>query len=387
MTLKKSTVHNVYLSATDYYEAEKYLREALTTYKDMFSGELRFIPRSRGSTGHYITIKMQNGRFTKVIENTIKEFGLVPYTCPTNEEIICCRTRALRRGNQHPAFSPKSERQDDPVHRKITVCPFRFDLREKQLVDKLKEWRSAKYTGTITFVPDLGYYSLNHKDMPQRLVAICRRLRIPAEVSKTNPHIVEANMSQLLPRRKRKKRAKVDTIEKTTVVVEEPQEPVKEEEAEPPQQQQKHERAMTIQEERPRAQLDTAAEESDAGLIKFLREDLEIKFKDFPKRPNVVTQRRDAQEGELVLVLDLQNYSLQSAENYVWETLLWASQYPYLTLQYVTGPVSRTPILSDPRMRTQVLKAIQMLANSRGIKYSYDIPRTNQNLVICRHTR
>lgn len=88
-----------------------------------------------------------------------------------------------------------------------------------------------------------------------------------------------------------------------------------------------------------------------------------------------------------MLVLDLQNYSLQRAENYVWETLLWASQYPYLTLQYVTGPVSRTPILRDPRMRTQVLKSTQMLANSRGVKYSHDIPRANQNLVICRYAR
>ena len=286
------------------------------------------------------------------------------------------------------------ELNEDPNHRKITVCPFRFELREKQLVDKLKEWWSAKYTGTITFVPDLGSYSLNHKDMPQRLIAICRHLRIPAEVSKTNPHIVEANMAQLLPRRKRKKRVKpVDAVEKTTTVVEEPHEAQQEQQnnpepaaAEPGQHQQKKERAMTVQEERPRASLETGAD-ADPGVNQFLREDVEVKFKDFPKRPNVVTQRHDALEGELVLVLDLQNYSLQRAENYVWETLLWASQYPYLTLQYVTGPVSRTPILRDPRMRTQVLKSTQMLANSRGVKYSYDIPRANQNLVICRYAR
>lgn len=373
MTLKKSTVHNIYLSATDYHEAETYLREALHTYKDMFSGELRFIPRSPGSTGHYLTMKMKDGRFTKVIERTINEFGLTPYTCPTNNEIICCRTRALRRG-EHPSFSPpKSERQEDFNHKKITICPFRFDLREQQLVNKLKDLRSAKYTGTITFVPDLGYYSVNHKDMPQRLISICRRLRIPAEVSKTNPHVVEANMAQLLPRRKRKKRPKVEPlpqVEPEPVTVETQQEPAPKVETE-----EESKRPMR------------AYERDTETVVHFLREDLEIKFKDFPRRPQVLGQKQDAQEGELVLVLDVQNYSLQATENYVWETLLWASEYPFLTLQYVTGPVSRTPLLSDPRMRSQVLKAVQMLANSRGIRYSYEVSRTNQNLVICKLTK
>lgn len=322
----------------------------------MFDGVLRFIPRSRTSTGHYISAKMK-GTFPAHVEKVIKEYGLEPYKHKLNEEIICCRTRAIPLGNHQPTLtSPKPTKQEDSALKTITICEYRFQQREAKLLALLTELRVAKYKGIIRFVPDLGHYSVNNKWIPDRLIKLCKSRRIHAELDNDNKHVVVANMEKLLPRPKRKKKAQVPVTRNDMPSV-------------PPQ-------VALYQRKEPEP-------EKEPVQTPFLGEEgAQISFKDFPKRPNIAGKNNS--EGELVLTLDIQEYSLPAARDYVWDVLVWASRYPFLTVQFVTGPVVRSPILSNPRMREQVVKVIQALEEGRGTRYVFEIPKQNQSLVTCR---
>ena len=90
----------IYLSATDRYAADTYLREALETYKNSFDGVLKFIPRSSNTTGQYSSRYMQ--KFPATVESVIREYNLKPYKSVLEPHVICCRTKYIPLCDRHP---------------------------------------------------------------------------------------------------------------------------------------------------------------------------------------------------------------------------------------------------------------------------------------------
>jgi hypothetical protein len=208
--------------------------------------------------------------------------------------------------------------------------------------------------------------------MPNRLIAICRSLRIKAEVNSSNRSVVVADFSELLPKKPRKKKAgppetQPKTKKKKTVLGQSAQKA-------PAEQVRKEEEGC-------------AATGGSAGFeevaMPFLREDFTIHFQDFPQPP-VLAGGGQRREAELVLVFDLKDYNLPAVRNYVWDALKWTYQYPFVTVQFVTGPPVRSPVFLDPAKTKEVLKVIDILAKKEDIHYIWKVPRKNESVIICR---
>jgi hypothetical protein len=243
----------------------------------------------------------------------------------------------------------------DPNHREIIVYTHRFELFEPHMRRRLIDWRS-EFHGKITFRPDTGHYLTIHKDMPARLIRLCKSLRIKHEVPKNETVLIVADLAELLPKKKRKGKKKAKPPE--------PPKPSRRSSSAPPPE------GVVV---RPPAE----------AVAPFLRENISVFFRDFPSQP-VLADGPPTKEAELVLVLDVQKYSLPAVRDYVWEALRWAAGYPFITMQFVTGPVVRSPILSDPQRRTEVQKTIEMLQKNERIVYTWSIPKENQSMIICR---
>jgi hypothetical protein len=80
-----------------------------------------------------------------------------------------------------------------------------------------------------------------------------------------------------------------------------------------------------------------------------------------------------------VLVLDIREYGLAVVRRYVAETIRWAAEYPFVIVHFLTGPSSQ-----GPARREEVAKAVEAMARSDGIVYTWQVPRQNQSLVVCR---
>ncbi|OHT01915.1 hypothetical protein TRFO_31155 [Tritrichomonas foetus] len=383
MTRKPPTEHKIYLSASDYFSADKYLKESLMMFKTSFKGELQFIPRGPCSTGQYQAQQMKE--FPKHVEEVIKQNGLTPFKDPSNPQIICCRTNALPLCDRHPKLHYTHGTKLDPHHRTIVIYPFRFKLREKQFKEKLKCWR-GEFKGIVTIKPQGGYYSVNQKDLPNYIIKICKSLRIKAEISKENPAIIECDMKTLLPRR-RKKRPNLNTNNQNAN----------------DQNSQNHNtnvnKELTSELDQENKNINSQADSSLNSLlinkvppteneIQSLTRDVEIKFNNFPRVITAKTNTEDdnkAQCASLVMVVDLQNFNVNAGGDYAWEILIWADSYKFLNIHFLTGPPSRVPLFNEPKIRKQLISMINQLASQHEIHYSYEISKHNSNLVICRH--
>ena len=375
MTRKPPKSHKIYLSASDYFAADAYLRESLSLFKTIFRGELQFIPRGPTCSGTYKTRQMKD--FSKHVEAVIKEHGLIPYKPPGESDIVCCRTNAPPLCSRHPALHDTRGVKLDPEHRTLVVYPFRFNLREKQFREKLKCWRK-EFRGTITIKPQGGYYSVNQKDMPNYIVKICRSLRIKAEISKNDPAVVECDLKTLLPKRRRrrqKRQKEKQDLQKENVENAEINQKSLDDD--------KMEKAQVTTELdqmiRPKG-----PSEND---IKALTRDVEIKFNNFPKVVTAQTKNDDddAKCTSLVMVVDLQNFPVSTGGDYAYEILIWANSYPFLVVNFITGPPSRVPLFNEPKIRKQVISVIGLLSNQHDIHYTYEIAKHNSNLIICKH--
>jgi hypothetical protein len=262
-------------------------------------------------------------------------------------------------------FRPSESAFLDRVHRLVRIFPHRFELFEPKLKSRLKSWR-GEFHGKITFAPDQNRYPIVNRDIPERIIAICKRLRIKAEISPRNPCIVEADLNELLPkppRKVRKRKAAQDPAESP------PQNPAEK----PP-----AKRTAPVQERA--LVLDSLPDDGEPSWP-FLHEDIAIHFRDFPSQP--VLAHADG-KADLMLMLDVQKYSLPAVRDYVWETLRWARSYPFLTIVFSTGPIVRSPMLGEPQRRAEVQRTIELLKENERVVYSWKIPAHNQSLVICR---
>jgi hypothetical protein len=230
--------------------------------------------------------------------------------------------------------------------------------------------------------PDVGYYPSIHWDIPNRIVAICSSLRIKAEVSKSNPSVVVADLSELLPKKARKPKRKA---------LAPPQPPEGATDAQPKTTKKKvglgHSARKAPPKRLAREEDECAATGGSAGfeetVVPFLREDFAIHFQDFPQPP-ILAGGGPRREAELVLVFDLKDYNLPAARDYVWDALKWVYQYPFVTVQFVTGPPVRSPVFLNPAKRKEVLKVIDLLAKKEDIHYIWKVPRKNESVIICR---
>jgi hypothetical protein len=253
------------------------------------------------------------------------------------------------------AFSDRIQAHDclNPRHRKITIFPHRFELFEPHLRRRLLDWRD-EFHGKITFVPEGGHYTSVHKDVPMRIVQLCRQIRIHAALKKGDQYIVEADLRRLIPPKERKGRRS-----KSPPLMEEP-------------------RVVP-----PSRRASSAIRGDAVARMPFLNEDIALHFRDFPTQPVIAPGRR-RRDAELVLVLDVQQYPMGAVGGYVADTLRWAVDYPFVTLHFVTGPVARSPILGDPQRRNEVVKTVESVRHEHGVEYGWEIPMQNHSLVVCK---
>jgi hypothetical protein len=159
-------------------------------------------------------------------------------------------------------------------------------------------------------------------------------------------------MAKLLPKKKRKTKKK--KAEET------PPEPPK-----PPKPKRKLHRRPAV----------PAEPEQPAAPI--LQRDAPLQFESFPERA--------VNSTELLVVIDVSRQSLPLVHETVWDTLVWANQYPALTIHFVTGPPARTQLLGEAKQRRDKAQStIDILEADTGIMYKWEIPKHNENLLICR---
>ena len=409
MTRPPPTELKIFLSATDYNAAEKYLHEAIETYKNSFKGELKFVPRSPGFTGRYTNKQME--KFPAHVEDVIRANGLKPYKSFAEPHIICCQTKYIPLCNRHPHLNTgpaisKAKKEaismeTDPKNRTIIIYPFRFNEREKKFRQKLICWRNEPFKGKITIKPQGDYYSVNQKDLPQHIIKICKSVRIKAEISKTNPSLIECDLQTLLPKRKKaKSKKKTEATELTSALTADANNNNND------QQQQKAGNSQTepapktkppIEKEIISSLIDNINAHSknrsisSDSVVQSLTRDVEIKFSNFPKvytANNIVfNDMKDdtAESTSLVMIVDLQSYPVNTASDYAWEILEWADSYKFLTIHFLVGPPTRIPMAQEPKLRSMLINAIKQLSEQQNICYKYEIAEKNHNLLICRH--
>jgi hypothetical protein len=344
--LPRSHTRNIFLSSSDRQTADSHLHEALATYKDVFDGILRFVPRGRNSTGKYsTTLTMRT--FLAYAETVIKAHGLIPYKEPGEPEIICCRVRDITRRYRSPKPPPTKPYNSDRLE--INVYPHHFEKTEDRLRARLKDLRET-FHGRVILKSYTGFYAAGEQHVPKRIIEICRSLRILAAPSPKNNMIIEADFSKLLPKKESKPRKKKtkDPAQSAPVPIPKPKVP------RPPS------RASVSQPVEP---------------VVPVQPDAQIQFQNFPESGFSST--------EMLCKIDLQKDSLPTIHQTVWDALRWASQYPFLTLHFITGPVAKAPFLSDPRKRTQILNTIKLLEENEQIAYKWKIAEGDQNLIIC----
>lgn len=391
----------IYLSATDWNTADIYLHEALETYKNSFDGELQFIPRSCGQTGNYTSKRMQ--KFPNHVEDVIRNYHLKPYKSVLKPHIICCQTKFIPLCDRHPhinsgaaltqAKKEANSMENDKDNRTIIIYPYRFQEREKKFRQKLLSWRKEPFKGKITIKPQGNYYSVNQKDLPQHIIKICRSVRIKAEISKENPSFIVCDLHTLLPKKKKIKKPKTETEENTQ----------QQETDTNAQQNQEIETSQTQPAQRLRSLVErelstlittknTRKTPSPSDIeIQALNRDVEIKFNNFPKvytANNIaISDMKDdtAESTSLVMIVDLQNYPVNTASDYAWDILEWADSYKFLIIHFLVGPPTRVPMNQEPKLRSMLINNVRQLASQHDICYAYEIAEKNRNLLICKH--
>jgi hypothetical protein len=245
------------------------------------------------------------------------------------------------------AFSDrKPDNRLHPLRREITIFPHRFELFEPHLKKRLLEWR-PNFHGRVTFVPENGRYSTVNKDVPGRIIELCRKLRISARLLPEAHYIVEANFAELIPKKPKKCPRPKSPM---------PEEPLV----------------------RPQRRAASAMRQDSSPTKSFLRENIALHFGNFPSQP-VITSGRQSKEAELILLLDIREYGMAAVRRYVAETIRWAVEYPFLMIEFLTGPANQ-----GPQRRTEVTKTIEGMQQTDGIVYVWEVPRHNQSLVSCR---
>lgn len=407
MTRPPLKVHKIFISASDYSTADIYLHQALQTYKNNFAGELQFIPRGpdRQKCGKYTTEKMKT-QFPDHLSAVIKSYNLVPYKLPSKDKdisIICCRTQYIPPCNKTPNLTSVSDRvkaktreastETDSKQRTLIIYPYRFQMREKQFIEKLKLWRDEPFRGMILIQPQGGHYSVNEKDLPQHIIHICKRLRIKAEISKKNPAIVECNLQELLPKKrsKKKKQKTDDTNQSNPTTTTANGNPDSNLAKTAPNSSVPSDTLPSTELNNPSTLLilndpDKGKKAYSATDYQALKRDIEIKFSDFPTVVTANEQDDDtAQSTSLVMIVDLEGYSVATGAEYAWDILKWANSYPFLVIHFKIGPPSQISLQQEPKIKKKLISYIRELEKEEGICYSYENPKRNVNLVICRH--